>query len=108
MFYKRFEVDEETPVQFIGVYTTHWQPEWGQPEAMFREVDEDELSDWLDEQFKAKIQDRRECCVCPICGDSEGYHAEDCEIGQLEEQIAMLSGDEIIDDIWKSAHGLAP
>jgi hypothetical protein len=39
MLYERFDADEETPVQFVGVYTTHWQSEWGQPEVMFREAD---------------------------------------------------------------------
>ena len=38
--YQRFDVDEETPVQFLGVYTTRWRPEWGAPEAMFREYEE--------------------------------------------------------------------
>lgn len=38
--YEIFDVDEETPVQYVGVYTMRWRPEWGEPEAMFREVDE--------------------------------------------------------------------
>ena len=35
--YERLPVDEETPVQFVGVYVTHWRPEWGEPEVAFRE-----------------------------------------------------------------------
>jgi len=38
--YERFDVDEETPVQYVGVYTTKWRSEWGQPEVMFREAEE--------------------------------------------------------------------
>jgi len=38
--YRRYDVDEETPVQFVGVYTTHWRSEWGEPEAMFAQVDD--------------------------------------------------------------------
>jgi len=34
----RFDVDEETPVQWVGVHPIHWRPEWGEPTAMFREA----------------------------------------------------------------------
>lgn len=37
--YRRYDVDEDTPVQFVGVYTTHWRGEWGEPEVMFAEID---------------------------------------------------------------------
>ena len=40
--YECLEVDEETPVQYVGVYVMHWQPEWGEPEVAVREAD-----DWL-------------------------------------------------------------
>lgn len=39
MIYERFDVEEETPVQFVGVYVTRWRPEWGQPTVMFSEAD---------------------------------------------------------------------
>ncbi len=44
MYYKRHDVDEETPVQFVGVYVIHWRPEWGQPTAMFAEVSDDMIN----------------------------------------------------------------
>ena len=34
------DVDEETPVQFLGVHPFRWKPEWGEPQAMFVEVDD--------------------------------------------------------------------
>lgn len=40
--YKRFDVNENEPVQFVGVYATRWQPEWGKPTVMFREAIGDE------------------------------------------------------------------
>ena len=39
MLYQRFDVDEETPVQFVAVHPLRWRPEWGEPTDMFREVD---------------------------------------------------------------------
>lgn len=40
--YCSFEVDERTPVQFLAVHPLRWQPEWGQPAIMFREVDDEQ------------------------------------------------------------------
>ena len=40
--YRRFDVDEETPVQFAAVYVTRWRPEWGEPTELFREAEEDD------------------------------------------------------------------
>lgn len=34
------EVDEDTPVTYVGVYTMKWRPEWGQPTVMFAPVDD--------------------------------------------------------------------
>ncbi len=39
MLYKKIEVDETTPVQFLGVYVTKWRSEFGEPTAAFVEVD---------------------------------------------------------------------
>ncbi len=39
MLYKKLEVDETTPVQFLGVYVTKWRPGFGEPTAAFVEVD---------------------------------------------------------------------
>lgn len=38
MIYEGFSVEEETPVQYVGVYVTKWRPEWGQPTMMFRDA----------------------------------------------------------------------
>ena len=38
--YKRLDVCEGVPVQYVGVYVTKWRPEWGQPTAMFVEDDD--------------------------------------------------------------------
>ena len=38
--FRRYDVDEETPVQFVGVYVMRWQPEWGSPTVVFAEVDD--------------------------------------------------------------------
>ncbi len=43
--YRCFDVDEKTPVQFVGVYTTRWRPEWGEPTVMFREATNGELAE---------------------------------------------------------------
>jgi hypothetical protein len=38
--YRRFDPDEETPVQCVGVHPLRWRPEWGEPDAMFREAED--------------------------------------------------------------------
>jgi hypothetical protein len=37
--YKRVELKEGSPVQYVGVYVTRWQPEWGEPQVGFVESD---------------------------------------------------------------------
>ena len=37
--YAIFDVDEETPVQWVGVHPLRWRSEWGEPTAMFREAE---------------------------------------------------------------------
>jgi len=37
--YVLFDVDEETPVQWVGVHPLRWRPAWGEPTAMFREAE---------------------------------------------------------------------
>ena len=46
--YKQTELKEGTPLQFLGVYATRWEPEWGEPTVGFREVDY-RLDDALEE-----------------------------------------------------------
>ena len=36
--YERFDIDEETPVQFVAVHPLRWRPAWGEPTDMFREM----------------------------------------------------------------------
>jgi len=38
MIYEGWNVDEKTPVQYVGVYVTKWRPEWGQPTVMFSQA----------------------------------------------------------------------
>jgi len=38
--YQCFDVDEVTPVQYAAIYIMHWRPEWGEPDVLFREVDD--------------------------------------------------------------------
>lgn len=47
MYYRRYDVDEETPIQYVGVYVTKWRSEWGEPTAMFARVEGNE-GDLLD------------------------------------------------------------
>ena len=44
MLFEKLDVDEVTPVQFAGVYVLNWRSEFGQPEALFREADTDEIA----------------------------------------------------------------
>jgi len=43
--FKQVELKDGELVQFVGVYVTRWQPEWGQPSVGFVEVDENEQRD---------------------------------------------------------------
>ena len=42
--YRRLDVTEGEPVQYVAVYVTKWRPEWGEPGALFREVEDAELA----------------------------------------------------------------
>lgn len=46
--YKRVELQDGNDVQFVGVYVTRWQQEWGQPTVGFCEA-EYQLSDAVTE-----------------------------------------------------------
>ena len=43
-YFKGYQVDEETPVQYVGVYVTKWRSEWGEPSMMFAGVEGDEAA----------------------------------------------------------------
>jgi len=48
MIYKRIELKDGELVQFVGMYVTRWQQEWGQPQVGFVENDytlDDAISD---------------------------------------------------------------
>ncbi len=54
MVYKQVELKEEVPLQFLGVYTTRWQKEWGEPSVGFIEVEyrlEDAINDLMSVQL---------------------------------------------------------
>ncbi|MBC9783510.1 hypothetical protein H1S01_03160 [Heliobacterium chlorum] len=58
----------------------------------------DEHSDRMNLIFEKVLNDRRENCQCPICGDAEAHHGEcdlrksDLRIVELEEQVSELKG----------------
>ena len=60
--YKRFDVCEGEPVQYVGVYVTKWRPEWGQPTAMFVEDDD---------PVRAAAPDLLEACEAVADAESE-------------------------------------
>ncbi len=46
--YRQTSLKEGTPLQFLGVYATRWDPAWGDPTVGFLEVDyrlDDALTD---------------------------------------------------------------
>jgi len=66
--FKQVELKDGELVQFVGVYVTRWQPEWGQPSVGFVEVDENEQAHTADrltpapdrnDRQKGKIMDAR-------------------------------------------------
>jgi len=36
--YQHIEVDEETPVAFVAVHPLRWRSAWGEPTAMFKDI----------------------------------------------------------------------
>jgi hypothetical protein len=97
--YRRYSVDEDTPVQFVGVYTTHWQPEWGGPEVMFAEID-DPLIDAAPQLLEALNAVWNH--IKKEAGDFEAFIAEGCgrlgvyiaphELEQIRNAIAAAKG----------------
>ena len=47
------EAKEGVEAQFAGVYILKWRSEWGPPEYLFREVDDDTQSDIIDKLLTA-------------------------------------------------------
>lgn len=96
--FQAFDVDEETPVQFLGVYTTRWRPEWGKPQIMFKEVDDPVYEAALDLLAACEVVMREDghYSECPCSGDYSHAHMphshaiRTCE--QLQAAIAKAKG----------------
>ena len=60
--YRCLDVDEETPVQFVGVHPLRWRPAWGEPTAMFYEATEEDLlhAAWELPEVQALVEAVRE------------------------------------------------
>ena len=41
--YKRVELIEGTPIQFVGVHALEWRLEWGRPEIGFVEAEQEDI-----------------------------------------------------------------
>jgi hypothetical protein len=63
--YYAYDVDECTPVQFVGVYVTRWHPEWGQPTVMFAEIE------WTDQILKDAADDLLAACKELVRAENE-------------------------------------
>ena len=59
MLFKKYDVDEVTPVQCAGVYVLNWRSEFGQPGALFREADTEEMAAKAVAGILADLTDRR-------------------------------------------------
>lgn len=58
--YKQTGLEEGTPLQFLGVYATRWEPEWGNPTVGFLEVDyrlDDALTDLASIQLTDEVRE---------------------------------------------------
>ena len=82
--YQRYDVDEETPVQFVGVHPVRWLPSWGPPSAMFAEVD-DPVYDAAPELLEA-------CKAALYRLESYNYSAMERTIEKLKAAIAKAEG----------------
>jgi len=56
MTWKMVELEEGTPVVYVGVYVLHWRPEWGQPDVGFvsEEHDEEDVADLITENARLR------------------------------------------------------
>ena len=91
--YKKVEVDETTPVQYVGVYVTRWHPEWGEPSVAFVADEKDIAADnaklrelLKDNQWGGEVtvgigDSARVESVCLYCHKLERTgHAPDCKL----------------------------
>ena len=85
------EVDELTPVQYVGVHPLHWRANWGVPTAMFAEVDDPvyDAAPELLEACKAVVKsafDENGCIWCDRA--SQCGHEDWCPIPSAIAAIA--------------------
>lgn len=93
------EVDEKTPVQFVGVYTMKWRPEWGKPTVMFAEVD-DPVYDAAPGLLKRLKDARRAIASLPddalgiVTAGTERYHyfIKDELLHYIDVELAKAQG----------------
>jgi hypothetical protein len=98
--YQCFDIDEVTPIQFVGVYVTRWRPAWGEPTVMFCEVEDNEalaFAAQLDEVralVEAAIRNRQwwaSECLDYLCSLREGEEADQDMIDYYNEHIDPLN-----------------
>ena len=58
ILYEAVDLAEGKPVQYVGVYTMHWQPEWDMPELGFREAEDIEAMLEAKDAMLAKCNER--------------------------------------------------
>jgi len=88
--YKLVDLEEGTPVQFLGVYALKWRPEMGEPTVGFVEDDEVETLHARVAELEAAILQTggtyyheiyKETCI--FCGKDGGDHSDDCIYQEL-------------------------
>lgn len=71
MLYKQVVLDENEPVQYLGVYATQWQQEWGEPTVGFCESEyqvSDALSDLGSIRLPGSVRTRIESILLKLAG----------------------------------------
>lgn len=71
--YKPTKLEEGTPLQFLGVYATRWEPEWGNPTVGFLEVDyrlDDALADLTSIQLTHEVRKEIEEIFHKLVGEN--------------------------------------
>jgi len=86
--YQAFDVDEETPVQWLAVHPLRWQEHWGEPAIMFCEVDDKEQA--LFDAAPALL------AACKLAKErlshmrqERGYPGEDWDYEKAQEILAL-------------------
>lgn len=66
--FKQIDLKEGELVQYVGVYVTRWQPEWGQPSIGFVEIDKTEQANAADEYKTCEYCGEKDSTVKILCG----------------------------------------